>query len=66
MLLAKKMEKKTVHISIYNESLERMERMIEMGFTEGYNASMLNLEALLVLLKLFLIIWEIISSKIIL
>ncbi len=44
--------KTTVHISIYNESLERMERMIEMGFTEGYNASMLNLEALLVLLKL--------------
>lgn len=44
--------KTTVHISIYNESLERMERMIEMGFTEGYSASMLNLEALLDSLKL--------------
>lgn len=43
--------KTTVHITIYNESLERMERMIEMGFTEGYNASMLNLEALLESLK---------------
>lgn len=44
--------KTTVHISIYNESLERMERMIELGFTEGYSASMLNLEALLDSLKL--------------
>lgn len=44
--------KTTVHIFIYNESLERMERMIEMGFTEGYSASMLNLEALLDSLKL--------------
>ncbi len=44
--------KTTVHITIYNESLERMERMIEMGFTEGYNASILNLEALLESLKL--------------
>lgn len=39
--------KTTVHIVIYNESLERMERMIEMGFTKGYEASMKNLENLL-------------------
>ncbi len=36
-----------VSITIYNESLARMERMIEMGFTEGYKASMTNLENLL-------------------
>lgn len=39
--------KTTVNITIYNESLERMEKMIEMGFTEGYKASMSNLENLL-------------------
>jgi uncharacterized protein YndB with AHSA1/START domain len=39
--------KTTVNITIYNESAERMEKMIEMGFTEGYKASMKNLEALL-------------------
>ena len=39
--------KTTVNITIYNESLERMERMIEMGFTEGFKASMKNLENLL-------------------
>ncbi len=37
----------TVRITIYNESLERMEKMIEMGFTEGYKLSMHNLENLL-------------------
>lgn len=37
----------TVHITIYNESLERMEKMIEMGFKEGYAASVENLEKLL-------------------
>ena len=36
-----------VDITIFNESLERMEKMIEMGFTEGYKASMNNLENLL-------------------
>jgi len=36
-----------VNITIYNESLERMERMIEMGFTEGFKMSMNNLENLL-------------------
>lgn len=39
--------KTTVSITIYNESLDRMERMIEMGFTEGYQMSMINLENLL-------------------
>jgi len=39
--------KTTVHISIYNESLERMEKMIEMGFTEGFKMSMSNLENVL-------------------
>lgn len=37
----------TVNITIYNESLERMEKMIEMGFTEGFKMSMHNLENLL-------------------
>lgn len=36
-----------VRITIYNESLERMEKMIAMGFKEGYTVSMQNLEALL-------------------
>ena len=39
--------KTKVHIIIYNESRERMEKMIEMGFTEGFKASMNNLENLL-------------------
>jgi uncharacterized protein YndB with AHSA1/START domain len=33
-----------VNITIYNESFERMEKMIEMGFTEGFKISMVNLE----------------------
>ena len=36
-----------VSISIYNESLERLERMIEMGFVEGAKAQFKNLEELL-------------------
>ena len=39
--------KTIVHITIYNESLARMEKMIEMGFTEGFKMSMNNLENLL-------------------
>lgn len=39
--------KTKVSITIYNESLERMEKMIEMGFTEGFKMSMKNLENLL-------------------
>lgn len=37
----------TVRIVIYNESLERMEKMIEMGFQQGFMMSMTNLENLL-------------------
>ena len=40
-----------VSITIYNESLERMERLIEMGFTEGFKMSMTNLENLLATLS---------------
>src|SRR6188768_2692994 len=36
-----------VSITIYNESLARMEKMIEMGFTEGFKMTMINLENLL-------------------
>jgi uncharacterized protein YndB with AHSA1/START domain len=36
-----------VSIIIYNESLTRLEKMIEMGFTEGFKGSMTNLESLL-------------------
>ena len=43
--------KTTVHISIYNESLERMEKQIEMGFTEGFKMSMTNLDNLLATLS---------------
>ncbi len=39
--------KTKVSITIYNESLDRLERMIEMGFTEGYKFSMFNLDNLL-------------------
>ena len=36
-----------VSISIYNESLERMEKMIEMGFKEGFTATLNELGNLL-------------------
>ena len=39
--------KTKVSISIYNESLERLERMIEYGFREGTMAQLQNLEELL-------------------
>lgn len=39
--------KTKVSITIYNESLARLEKMIEMGFTEGFKMSMNNLENLL-------------------
>jgi uncharacterized protein YndB with AHSA1/START domain len=44
-------DKTTVHISIYNESLERLEKMIEMGFKEGFSMSINNLDELLNILK---------------
>jgi len=37
----------TVSISIYNESLERLEKMVEMGFKEGTTMQLKNLEELL-------------------
>jgi len=37
----------TVRVSIYNESLARMEKMIEMGFSEGFKMTLNNLEDLL-------------------
>lgn len=40
-----------VSITIYNESLARMEMLIETGFTEGYKMTMNNLENLLVSLS---------------
>ena len=43
--------KTTVHISIYNDSLERMEKLIEMGFTEGIKATLGSLEELLAKLQ---------------
>ena len=36
-----------VSISIYNESLERLEKLVEMGFKEGTMSQMENLEELL-------------------
>jgi uncharacterized protein YndB with AHSA1/START domain len=43
--------KTTVKIKIYNESLARMEKMIEMGFNEGFKASIVNLEEVLTKMK---------------
>ena len=40
-----------VSISIYNESLQRLERMIELGFVEGAKAQLKNLEELLATLS---------------
>ena len=41
----------TVSITIYNESLARLEKMIEMGFKEGYAMQMKNLDQLLATLS---------------
>jgi len=40
-----------VFITIYNDSLERMEKMIEMGFKEGFTMTLNELELLLSTLK---------------
>jgi len=40
-----------VSITIYNESLARMEKMIEMGFKEGFTITLSNLENLLATLS---------------
>ena len=39
--------KTTVRVTIYNESRERMERLLETGFREGYALQMKNLDELL-------------------
>lgn len=39
--------KTKVSVTIYNESLARLEKMIEMGFKEGFTMTMKNLEELL-------------------
>ena len=41
----------TVSITIYNDSLERMEKMIEMGFKEGFTVTLKELTSLLKTLK---------------
>ncbi len=43
--------KTKVNITIYNESLARLEKMIEMGFKEGFTMSIDNLEKLLATLS---------------
>ena len=43
--------KTKVSVTIYNESLERMEKMIEMGFKEGFTVTLKNLENLLATLS---------------
>lgn len=40
-----------VSITVYNESLERMEKMIEMGFKEGFTMTLTGLEELLAALS---------------
>jgi len=43
--------KTKVTITIYNESLARMEKMIEMGFKEGFTATLNSLDTLLSTIK---------------
>lgn len=43
--------KTEVRITIYNDSLERMEKMMEMGFKEGFTMTLNELETLLSNLK---------------
>ena len=44
-------ETTTVNVSIYNESLARLEKMIEMGFKEGFMMTLKSLEDLLATLS---------------
>jgi uncharacterized protein YndB with AHSA1/START domain len=48
---SKKNNNTIVTITIYNESLERLEKMIEMGFKEGFMMSLRNLEEILAVLS---------------
>jgi len=43
--------KTKVSVTIYNESLERMEKLIEMGFKEGFTMTLKSLEELLATLS---------------
>jgi len=43
--------KTKVSVTIYNESLARMEKMVEMGFKEGSAMQMKNLDELLATLS---------------
>ena len=43
--------KTTLRVTIYNESLERMEKMIEMGFKEGFTVTLNQLIDVLTMLK---------------
>lgn len=43
--------KTTLRVTIYNESLERMEKMIEMGFKEGFTVTLNQLIDVLTTLK---------------
>lgn len=43
--------KTTVRVTIFNESLERMEKMIEMGFKEGFTVTLTQLTNVLSMLK---------------
>jgi hypothetical protein len=40
-----------VSVVIYNESLERMEKLLETGFKEGFTATLKSLEELLTTLS---------------
>lgn len=51
LTFSERLGRTNVHIHIYNESLERLEMMIEMGFKEGFTMSIDNLEALLATLQ---------------
>ena len=48
---SEKYGKTKVSVSIYNESLERMEKMIEMGFKEGFMMTLKSLQDLLATLS---------------
>ncbi len=43
--------KTTVRVTIFNESLARMEKMIEMGFKEGFTVTLTQLTNVLTMLK---------------
>jgi uncharacterized protein YndB with AHSA1/START domain len=48
---SEEVDRTLVSITIYNESRERMERMVEMGFAEGFKMSIDNLDQVLASLQ---------------